>query len=72
VLSKAIEVLALLLELGLELQKLLLLALTDGVVLVGLLTALPGIAKTRTKPRKSVKEEGAEDSRDKAARRTIE
>jgi hypothetical protein len=47
VLSKAVEVLALLLELGLELKKLLLLALADGVVLVGLLAALPGVTATQ-------------------------
>ena len=43
-LSETVEVLALLLELHLELQKLGLLALADGVVLLGLFAALEGIA----------------------------
>jgi hypothetical protein len=44
VLREAVEVLLLLLELGLKLQKLLTLTAADGVVLVGLLAALEGVA----------------------------
>lgn len=43
VLGEAIEVLTLLVELLAERKKLLLLALADGVILVGLLAALEGI-----------------------------
>lgn len=43
VLGEALEVLLLLLELLLELNELLLLALADGVVLVGLLSSLEGV-----------------------------
>lgn len=42
-LGEALEVLLLLLELLLELNELLLLALADGVVLVGLLPSLEGV-----------------------------
>lgn len=42
-LGEALEVLLLLLELLLELNELLLLALADGVVLVGLLSSLEGV-----------------------------
>jgi hypothetical protein len=45
VLGQTLEVLLLLLELLLELEKLLLLTLADGVVLAGLLAALEGVTR---------------------------
>lgn len=47
VLGQTLEVLLLLLELLLELEKLLLLTLADGVVFAGLLAALEGVTRGR-------------------------